>query len=127
MLTDHSFSSPDEIPDLVILDIMGVDGFDLLDIATKRGVPAMMLTAHGLSAENLKKSAEKDACCYIPKEKMDEIEVFVADVIEAVDKGKNPWTKCFERLGRFYDKKFGGKDWREKEKAFWEKRTKGFL
>ena len=113
--------------DLVILDIMGVDGFELLDIATNKGIPAMMLTAHGFSEENLKKSAEKDACCYIPKEKMDSIEVFVADVIEAIDKGKNPWIKCFERLGRFYDKKFGGKDWREKEKAFWEKRIKGFM
>ena len=113
--------------DLVILDIMGVSGFDLLDIATQRNIPAMMLTAHGFSEESLKKSAEKEACCYIPKEKMGEIEVFVADVIEAVDKGKNTWIKCFERLGSFYDKKFGGKDWREKEKAFWEKHTKGYL
>ena len=47
---------------------------------------------------------------------MSQIEVYVADVIDALDKGKNPWIKCFERLGRFYDKKFGGKDWREKKK-----------
>ena len=115
------------IYDLVVLDIMGVGGFDLLDIATERGIPALMLTAHAFSEETLKKSAEKEACCFVPKEKMSDIQVFVADVIESIAKGKNPWIKCFERLGRFYDKKFGGKNWREKEKEFWEKRTKGFM
>ena len=111
--------------DLVVLDIMGVRGFDLLDIATERGIPALMLTAHALSQEALKTSAEKEACCFVPKEKMSDIQVFVADVIESIEKGKNPWIKCFERLGRFYDKKFGGRNWREKEKEFWEKRTRG--
>ena len=115
------------IYDLVVLDIMGVGGFDLLDIATERGIPALMLTAHAFSEETLKKSAEKDACCFVPKEKMSDIQVFVADVIESIEKGKNPWIKCFERLGRFYDKKFGGRNWREKEKDFWEKRTKGLM
>jgi DNA-binding response OmpR family regulator len=113
--------------DAVILDIMGVRGFDLLEMANQRGIPALMLTAHAFSEETLKQSAEQDACYYVPKEKMVEIEVFLADVLEAVDKGKNPWVKCFERLGRFYDKKFGGKDWRDREKAFWEKRIKGFM
>jgi DNA-binding response OmpR family regulator len=113
--------------DAVILDIMGVRGFDLLELANERGVPALMLTAHAFSEETLKQSAEQNAGYYVPKEKMVEIEVFLADVLEAVDQGKNPWIKCFERLGRFYDKRFGGKDWREKEKAFWEKRLKGYM
>ncbi|MFZ0133558.1 MAG: response regulator, partial [Desulfobacterales bacterium] len=82
--------------DLVILDIMGVNGYKLLEIATGLGVPALMLTAHAFSEESLKKSAEMDACCYVPKEKMSQIDVFVADVIDALDKGKNPWIKCFE-------------------------------
>lgn len=34
--------------DVAILDIMGVKGFDLLAIATRRGIPALMLTAHTL-------------------------------------------------------------------------------
>ena len=42
--------------DLVILDIMGVRGFDLLNAAVHLGFPAVMLTAHALSAETLKKS-----------------------------------------------------------------------
>jgi len=113
--------------DAVILDIMGVRGFDLLKIATEQGIPALMLTAHALSEDALRKSAEENASSYIPKEKMSQIDVFLADVLEAVDRGKNPWQKWFERLGGFYDQKFGGKDWRTKEKAFWEKRIKGFM
>ena len=38
---------------IAILDIMGVDGYRLLDIANKRDVPAVMLTAHALNAGNL--------------------------------------------------------------------------
>ncbi len=47
-------------------------------------------------------------------------------LIEAGEKNKNPWVKWSDRLARFYDRKFGGTDWREKEKAFWEKRIKPF-
>jgi CheY-like chemotaxis protein len=110
--------------DIAILDIMGVKGFELLDIAKKRDIPALMLTAHGLSEENLRKSAADGASYYAPKEQMAHIATFVADVIEAVEKNKSPWIKWFERLSRFYDKRFGGKQWREKEREFWEKRIK---
>ncbi len=110
--------------DVAILDIMGVNGFELLDIARKRKIPALMLTAHGLSQENLKKSAEEGAAYYAPKEKMDEIHLFVSDVIEAATKKKSAWERVFERLGGFYDKQFGGTNWREKEKEFWDNKFK---
>ena len=110
--------------DVAILDIMGVRGFDLLDIATQKGVPALMLTAHGLSEENLKRSAESGASYYAPKEKITELPAFIVDVLEAREKRRSPWIKWFERLSRFYDRRFGGTDWREKEKDFWERRTK---
>ena len=42
--------------DAVILDIMGVNGFELLKRAVSRGFPAVMLTAHALTPEALKKS-----------------------------------------------------------------------
>lgn len=112
------------IYDIAILDIMGVDGFSLLKIAIEMGIPVLMLTAHALSAETLKKSAKNGASYYVPKEEMSKMHVFMADVLEAKDKKKNPWIKCLERLGSFYDKKFGGTNWREKEKEFWEKRIK---
>ncbi|UCD81925.1 MAG: response regulator [Desulfobacterales bacterium] len=110
--------------DIAILDIMGVDGFSLLEIAIARGIPALMLTAHALSEDTLKKSADMCASYYVPKEEIHKIEIFVADVIEAVEKKKSPWIKCFERLGSFYDERFGGTNWREKEKEFWERRIK---
>jgi hypothetical protein len=83
-----------------------------------------MLTAHALSEETLRKSAENGASYYAPKDEIKRIHVFVADVLEAAEKGKSPWLRVFERLGRYYDKKFGGPDWREKEKEFWEERVK---
>jgi DNA-binding NtrC family response regulator len=110
--------------DIAILDIMGVKGFDLLKIANERNVPSLMLTAHALSEENLKKSAKDGAAYYAPKDEMKNIVVFVADVIEAMEKKKSPWVRWFDRLGSFYDKKFGGTDWREKERKFWEERLK---
>ena len=106
--------------DLAILDIMGVDGFELLKVANKCGTPALMLTAHGLSEENLKRSAEEGACYYAPKEKMHEIHIFVADVLEALEKKKSTWDKFFERLASYYDKRFHGTNWREQEEAFWK-------
>ena len=110
--------------DIAILDIMGVDGFELLKIANNREIPALMLTAHALSEESLKKSAEEGASYYAPKEKMHEIDFFVADVLEAIDKKKSPWVRWFERLGGFYDKRFHGTNWREQEREFWEEKIK---
>jgi CheY-like chemotaxis protein len=108
-----------EYYDVAVLDIMGVNGYKLLEIANSKKVAALMLTAHALSEADLKKSAKGGASYYAPKEEINSIAIFVADVIEAVDKGKSAWIRFFERLGGFYDKRFGGTDWREKEKEFW--------
>jgi len=56
--------------DLVILDIMGVRGFDLLDYAVGRKLPVAMLTAHALDSEALKHSIQNGARAYLPKEKL---------------------------------------------------------
>lgn len=110
--------------DVAILDIMGVDGFKLLEIANQRGIPALMLTAHALSEENLKQSAEKGASYYAPKDEIEHIDLFVSDIIEAREKKKNVWLKWFERLGSYYDSRFTGPNWRDKDKAFWDKKLK---
>ena len=110
--------------DVAILDIMGVNGFKLLEIANERGIPALMLTAHGLSAENLKRSAEEGASYYAPKDEIGRIDRFVADIIEAREKKKNVWVKWFERLSGFYDSRFTGPNWREKDREFWDKKLK---
>ncbi len=113
--------------DAAVLDIMGVKGFELLEIAGKHKIPALMLTAHGLSEENLKRSAEEGAAYYAPKDEINRIDVFLADVIEAVEKKKNPWERWFDRLAGFYDRKFGGPDWREKEKEFWLRKARPWV
>jgi DNA-binding NtrC family response regulator len=115
-----------EYYEAVVLDIMGVKGFELLQIAKQKGVPALMLTAHALDKESLKKSAEEGASYFVPKEEMKKIDVFVADVIEAREKKKNPWVRWFERLGAFFDTspKFSGPNWREEHKKFWDEKLK---
>ncbi len=110
--------------DLAVLDIMGVKGFDLLEIANKRNIPALMLTAHSLNVESLTKSVKEGAAYFVPKEKMAEIATYVADVLEAKESNKNPWTRWFERLGSFFDVMFTGPNWREQEKEFLEKRKR---
>ncbi len=102
-----------------ILDIMGVRGYDLLDIATRRDIPALMLTAHALTKEHLKKSAERGAAFYAPKDEMTNIALYLADVLEARAKKQNPWTKWYERLSGFCDRRFG-KNWKDQDPDFWD-------
>ncbi len=106
--------------DMAILDIMGVEGYQLLDIAYQRDVTAVMLTAHALSPGNIVKSYKKGAASYLPKEEMVNIASFLTDVLEAIEQGKNPWTRWYDRLGSFFEKKFGPQ-WQDDEKDFWEK------
>ena len=106
--------------DIAVLDIMGVDGYQLLKTAKKKKVVTVMLTAHALSPENIKKSYLGGACSYIPKEEMINIESFLVDVLDAKKEGKNPWTSWYTRLSSFCEEKFGP-DWDKDEKEFWEK------
>ena len=108
--------------DMAILDIMGVDGYQLLELARKKNITCVMLTAHALSPDNIKKSCRGGACSYIPKEEMINIEDFLLDVLKAQAKGENPWTSWYARLARFCEDKFGP-DWDKDEKEFWEKMT----
>ncbi len=109
--------------DIAVLDIMGVKGYDLLQIANEKGVPALMLTAHALSKEDLKKSAEEGAAFYAPKDEINKIDVFVSDVLEAKEKNKNTWAKWYERLAGFCDKRFGP-NWRDQDREFWDSMIK---
>lgn len=103
--------------DIVILDIMGVNGFELLKTAVSRGFPTVMLTAHALSPESLKKSIKLGAVSFLPKEKMSELRGFLEDVV--LGEGKPVWQKLFEKLGGYFNKRFGP-DWKEKDQFFKE-------
>jgi len=103
--------------DIVILDIMGVNGFELLKNAVSRGFPAVMLTAHALSPESLKKSIKLGALSFLPKEKMAELTSYLEDVV--LGAGKPVWQRLFDRMGDYFNKRFGP-DWKEKDKFFKE-------
>jgi CheY-like chemotaxis protein len=103
--------------DVVILDIMGVNGFELLKNAVSRGFPAVMLTAHALTPDALKKSMKLGAVSFLPKEKMAELQDFLEDVV--TNGHKAVWVKFFDRLGTYFNKRFGP-DWKEKDKFFHE-------
>lgn len=106
--------------DMTILDIMGVEGYKLLEIATGRDVTAVMLTAHALSPDNIVKSYQEGAASYLPKEEMVGIASFLEDILKAKEQGKNPWTSWYNKMASFFEKKFGP-DWQKSEKEFWEK------
>lgn len=105
--------------DIAILDIMGVDGYKLLEIANRRDITAVMLTAHALSPEDTEKSFKEGAASYVPKEKVPEITTYLSDVLEAKEQGKNTWSRWLDRFGAFYDKKFGPR-WKMKAKGIIE-------
>lgn len=101
--------------DIVILDIMGVNGFDLLKTSVKRGFPTVMLTAYALTPEALEKSIKLGAVSFLPKEKMSELDEFLADVV--LKGGQPVWGKLFEKLGKFFDRRFGP-DWKQRNQFF---------
>ncbi len=103
--------------DVVILDIMGVNGFELLQNAVSRGFPTVMLTAHALTPEALKKSIKLGAVSFLPKEKISELREFLEYVI--TEGGKGAWKRLFDRLGGYFNKRFGP-DWKERDKFFKE-------
>ena len=112
-LSNHFF-------DMAILDIMGVDGFKLLEIANEKRIIAVILTAHALSPENTMRSYNEGAASYIPKEKMADIVTYLNDIWEAKEKGKSFWWRWFDRFASYYDRKFES-DWQKKDKGFWDK------
>ena len=105
--------------DLAILDIMGVRGYELLEIANEKNIPALMLTAHAVSPDNLVKSIKGGARSYIPKDKISEITVYIADILKSREKEGERGTDWFEKLEPYFDKKFG-EGWKEKDREFWD-------
>ena len=105
--------------DAAILDIMGVRGYDLLEATHALGIPTLMLTAHALSPDNLKKSIELGADAYIPKDKMVDISLYVEDILISRQNKKKNNFKLYAGLMPFFDK-FFGEGWKDPEKEFWD-------
>ena len=103
--------------DVVILDIMGVHGFDLLELAVTRNFPVVMLTAHALTPEALKRSYELGARAYLPKEKLGEIVPFLEDVLRY--ENLPGWRRLLEKMEGFFNERWG-QHWKKPEEKFWK-------
>lgn len=105
-----------ETYDVVILDIMGVRGFDLLDLSAKRNLTVAMLTAHSLNPESLKRSIEKKARAYLPKDKLGEIVPFLECILE--EEYLPGWERLMKKLEKYFNSKWG-RYWKKSEESFW--------
>ncbi len=109
--------------DVVILDLMGVRGFDLLDLAVTKNVRVVVLTAHALTPEALKRSVELGAWAYLPKDKLGEVVPFIENVL------KYDYLPGWNRLMKTLEEYFNalcGELWKKSEEKFWkefEKKT----
>jgi DNA-binding response OmpR family regulator len=110
--------------DIAIFDIMGVDGYKLLDIAAERKILALVLTAHALTPADTVRSFRKGAVSFLPKEHMPDIVGFLEEVLEDAQKSKNPLLRWLERWGSYFDEKFGP-DWKKEDGKFWDRFTFG--
>ena len=113
--------------DFAILDIIGVNGYKLLEIANGRNIIPVMITAHALSPADVAKSQGEGAASYVPKAKMIEIAGVLNDILEAQKTGKSSWWHWHERFGSYFEDKFCD-DWisskesrKERQVMQWEK------
>ncbi len=107
--------------DVVILDIMGVRGFDLLDIAVKKNLRVAMLTAHALSPDALKRSYEMKARAYLPKDKLGEVVPFLEDILQYDYEAG--WKRLGKKLYTFFTDRFES-DWEKKTGMPWQEWAK---
>jgi DNA-binding NtrC family response regulator len=107
--------------DGAILDLMGVNGLELMELTYEIGTPALILTANALNPKNFVKTLRGGAYAYIPKQEMINISDFLSEMIEASEmleakeKGSEKPNKLFKKLSSFFDETFGA-DWKNKHK-----------
>jgi DNA-binding response OmpR family regulator len=111
--------------DLAVLDIMGVNGLKLLEETVERSIPTVMLTAHAINPETLMESIRKGAISYLPKETLAELEDLLNSLLATYESGEPPWKLLFDRLGGYFDKRFGP-DWKNKDREFWSEFSRSY-
>jgi len=68
--------------DMVILDILAIQGYRLAELAIRRRLPVTLLAAYPLSPEVLEYSFRIKAQAYFPKEKVGEIVPFLENILK---------------------------------------------
>lgn len=115
MLQSHTY-------DLVILDIMGVKGLDLLEEAVRLDFPAVMLTAPAVNPEYLLKSIERGAVSFIPKHDLAILNELLAEILTVIRNGQSPLLHTIKRLEPLMDEFFPS-DWKTKCQEICHKRN----
>lgn len=104
--------------DLVILDIMGVRGLQLLEESVERGFPTVMLTAHSLNPETLMESIQKGAISYLPKTKLSELDDLLNEMLLALNQNEPTSPLLLEKLWGDFEKHWGP-GWQERDREAW--------
>ncbi len=106
------------IYDIVILDVMGVKGLHLLDLAVERHFPAVMLTAPALTPEYILKSMNRGAISYISKEELACLDSLLSELFEVMASGQSPWRHTLKRLEPLLDERLPP-GWRQDYGNLW--------
>lgn len=101
--------------DLVLLDIMGVNGFELLKLCCERDMPSAMLTSHAMNVESLNKAVQFGAVSFLPKDELYRLPELVVEILEGLAEGHSHWRKLFDRLGSSFRERLGV-SWEDLEK-----------
>ena len=110
--------------DLALLDIMGVKGLDLLDVAAERNVPAVMFTAPAINPDYLLKSIERGAILFIPKHDLVNLDELITEVLSIIDNGESPLPHTIKRLEPLMDEFFPA-SWKAKCHQICQERVNG--
>ncbi len=98
---------------LVLLDIMGVNGFELLKMCTERKLPAAMLTARAITIDSVNLSLKLGAVSFLPKEELANMRNLWSRSWRGWSKEKAIGRSCSSDLGRSSKKNSGysGSGW----------------
>jgi CheY-like chemotaxis protein len=105
--------------DLAIFDVMGVRGFDLLELAVDRPypIPVVILTGKALSPQSLKDSISKGARAFLPKEHLGSLVPFLEDVL-TFEYGA-VWKRILKQIEGLFNEGWGPY-WRKPDESFWK-------
>jgi CheY-like chemotaxis protein len=106
--------------DLAILDIMGIRGLDLLDLAMDRPipVPVVIFTGKALAPQSLMESIKRGARAYLSKENLGDVVTFLEDVLN-YEYGP-VWKRALKQLEGIFNEGWGPY-WRKPDEKFWKK------
>jgi DNA-binding response OmpR family regulator len=94
--------------DAIILDIMGVRGYDLLATFGARA-PCIVLTARARKPDDLERARAGGAALYVPKIDIGRLDVYLTKVLTAKEP-LWPWLFQYHDFTRWF-----GEDWRPPE------------